>query len=209
MRILLLSPHTDDVELGAGGSVAKFLEGQNELYWMVFSTAQDSIPDDMPKDTLRNEFISVAESIGLGPDNYKIYDYPVRYLFKYRQEILEEMIKVKKSFAPDLVIGPSPNDHHQDHEVISNEMIRAFKSSSSVLGYELPWNQTGFDMQLFNKLNERHVEKKLKLLSNYHSQLSLNRPYFSNEFIRGMAKMRGVQVQSDFAEAFEVIRWRL
>lgn len=209
MRILLLSPHTDDVELGAGGSVAKFLEGQNEIRWMVFSTAQDSVPENMPKDTLRNEFTSMAKSIGLSPDHYRIYDYPVRYLFKYRQDILEEMVKIKRSFAPDLVIGPSSNDHHQDHEVVSHEMIRAFKSSASILGYELPWNQTDFNMQLFNKLNEQHLEKKLGLLSNYHSQVSLNRPYFSDDFIRGWAKLRGVQVQSDFAEAFEVIRWRL
>lgn len=207
MRVLFISPHTDDVELGAGGTLVRLHEEGHEIFWMVFSTAESSLPPDVPKDTLKKEFISVADSVGLGKDNYSIFDFQVRYLSYHRQEILDEMVKVKKDFTPDLVIAPSLNDHHQDHQIVANEMIRAYKNSSSIICYELPWNHTTFNTQLFFKLNHAHLQKKIQLLSHYESQTRLNRPYFSEDFVSGWAKMRGVQVNSDYAEAFEVIRW--
>jgi len=209
MRILFLSPHTDDVELGAGGTLVKFLERGYDVFWVVFSTAEDSLPNNLPKDTLRNEFLSVVNSLGLKENNYKIFSFKVRRLHEHRQEILEEIVKLRKDIAPELVIGPSLNDYHQDHQVVAWEMIRAFKNSSSVICYELPWNHTSFNAQLFVKLNDNHVKQKVKLLSNYKSQINLGRRYFSEDFIVGWARMRGIQVKSDYAEAFEVIRWML
>ena len=88
-------------------------------------------------------------------------------------------------------------------------MLRAFKDSASIICYELPWNHIEFKTQLFVKIGEQHLAKKIELLRRYKSQIDLDRPYFSEEYIRGWAKMRGVQVKADFAEAFEVVRWIL
>lgn len=195
------------MELGAGGTLCKLLEQGAEIYWVVFSTAESSLPANMPKDTLKKEFISVIKQAGLDDDHYKIYDFRVRYLSQYRQEVLDEIINIRKQVQPDLVVGPSLNDHHQDHQVVANEMVRAFKNSSSIISYELPWNHITFNMQLFYRLNKTHIDKKIKLLKNYKSQIAINRPYFSSEFIRGAARTRGVQVNCEYAEAFEVIRW--
>ena len=59
MKVLVLSPHTDDVELGAGGTISKLMENGWDTYWMVFSTAEKSLPPDLDKNTLRNEFLDV------------------------------------------------------------------------------------------------------------------------------------------------------
>jgi LmbE family N-acetylglucosaminyl deacetylase len=207
MRVLFLSPHTDDVELGAGGTLTQLREQGHEVYWLVFSTAESSLPPDVPRDTLKKEFLEVAGNMGLGDDHYRIFDFMVRYLPDHRQQILEELVKAKREFSPDLVIGPSLNDHHQDHEVVAKEMVRAFKNSSSIISYELPWNHTEFDNQLFIKLARRQIDRKVELLSCYQSQVRLERPYFSSDFIHGWARMRGGQVGAEYAEAFEVIRW--
>jgi LmbE family N-acetylglucosaminyl deacetylase len=207
VRILILSPHTDDAELGAGGALFKFLGNGDELSWIVFSVAEESLPSSLPKDTLKKEFLDVVSSIGLRKDMYKTFDYRVRYLHRHRQKILEEMVRTNKDFSPELVIGPSLNDHHQDHQIVAGEMIRAFKKSSSIISYELPWNHIEFNTQLFVRLERTHIERKFQLLQKYHSQTMLQKPYFEKEFIFGWAKMRGVQIGSDFAEAFEVARW--
>ena len=206
-KILLLSPHTDDVELGAGGTVQKFLEEGKQIYWIVFSTAEESLPADMDKDTLEREFVSVMKQLGVGPSHYMVNKFKVRKLHERRQEILELLIKVRKEFNPDLVIGPSLNDFHQDHVVVANEMVRAFKSSTSIICYELPWNHVSFNTQFFVQLETRHIERKLEVLKLYKSQVIKERSYFSNEFIFGLAKTRGVQINNNYAEAFEVIRW--
>lgn len=206
-RILILSPHTDDAELGCGGLITKLLEEGKKIYWVVFSTAEDSLPPELSPDTLVTEFKSVADYLKLSGNDYKINNFKVRNLHEKRQEILEIMVTLRKTFNPDLVIGPSLNDFHQDHQVVSNEMIRAFKMSCSIICYELPWNHINFQSQYFVKLDEKHIQKKVELLNFYKSQFIVKRHYFSEDFIRGLALTRGAQVGHKYAEAFDVIRW--
>jgi len=209
MKILILSPHTDDAELGCGGTICKFLEESNDILWVVFSTAEDSVPKNLPKDTLKKEFLNVVKTLGLKNENYIIHDFKVRRLHEKRQEILEEMIKIRESFKPDLVLSPSLKDFHQDHQIVANEAVRAFRKHSNIIGYELPWNHITFDTTLFVKLKDEHLRKKLNLIKNYKSQIQLRKNYFSEEYIMGLAKIRGVSCNSDYAEAFEVIRWSI
>jgi N-acetylglucosamine malate deacetylase 1 len=205
MKILLLSPHTDDIELGCGGTVCKLLEEGNEIFWVVFSTAEKSIKD-MPKNTLKNEFLSVIKELGLSESSYLMFPYEVRRLDTVRQNILDELIRIREHYKPDIVFTPSLGDFHQDHQVVVAETVRAFKTTSSILSYELPWNYINFSTQLFSKLTKKHIDTKWKLLQCYKSQI-VDKPYFNKDFIYGSAKVRGVQCNSEYAEAFEVIRW--
>lgn len=207
--MLILSPHTDDAELGCGGSIVKFLDEGHKIYWAVFSTAEESLPAGMPKDTLRKEFCSVIGNLGLKEKNCLVYNFQVRSLHEHRQEILDEMVTMKNNFDPDVVVGPSLNDLHQDHQVIANEMIRAFKTQSSIICYELPWNHINFMTQLFIKLKKDYIARKCDILDEYQSQVMKNKLYFSKQFIYGLAKTRGVQCNAKFAEAFEVVRWMI
>lgn len=206
MKILLLSPHTDDIELGAGGTVIKLLEEKsNDICWAVFSICEDAVPEGLSPDTLEKEFTNVASKLGIR--NYRIYRFPNKNFPQYRQEILSQLDKVKREFKPDLVISPSLNDFHQDHKTIAKEAVRAFKRDASIIGYELPWNNLVFSPQLTVKLTEKQVQGKWEVLSIYKSQFTLQRNYFSKEFIFGWARMRGAQCDSEYAEAFEVVRW--
>jgi len=209
MNVLLLSPHTDDVELGCGGTVIKLLEAGHSILWMVFSTAEESLPVGLPKDTLMKEFAAVMGDLGMSEKNYEVFGFGVRHLDEHRQEILDELVQVRKHLQPDIVIGPSLKDFHQDHNVVANEMVRAFKASSSIICYELPWNHVTFDTQLFVRLGREHISRKVEILNNYESQLIGGKEYFSEEFVYGLARIRGLQCNSEYAEAFEVVRWMM
>ncbi|MGD0952890.1 MAG: PIG-L family deacetylase [Methanotrichaceae archaeon] len=209
MKVLILSPHTDDGELGCGGSIAKLLEEGNELLWVVFSVAEESLPESSPKDTLKREFLKVTEHLGLEERNYEIHNFKVRHLQEHRQEVLEEIVKLRRNFRPDMVMIPSLNDYHQDHQVVANEAVRAFKMDASIVGYELPWNHITFDTTMFIRLEKRHIEKKCDLLKYYESQFRKERNYFSMEYVFGLARVRGTQCNTAYAEAFEVIRWMI
>lgn len=189
--------------------MAKLIEQGHELLWIAFSVAEDSLPAGMPKDTLAKEFEKVIQIYGLGKEQREILGFKVRHMSEHRQEVLDHLVRVRGRFRPDIVIGPSVHDHHQDHQVVANEMVRAFKSSASIMCYELPWNNVRFDSQLFVTLEERHMGKKWEALQEYRSQMVNNRSYFEREFIFGMARMHGVQCNNTFAEAYEVIRWRM
>lgn len=202
--VYVLAPHTDDGELGAGGTISKLIEEGANVYYFAFSTAETSVPEGFPKDILKTEVISATQKLGIKKENVIIYNYEVRKLNYARQEILEDLMKHKKLLKPDLVLMPSLNDIHQDHSTIAQEGLRAFKNCT-VLGYELIWNNLSFDTTSFVKLDQKHVQAKADALDEYKSQGS--RDYMSDEFIFALARTRGVQIGTQYAESFEVIRW--
>lgn len=204
--ILVLAPHTDDGELGAGASLDRFIKEGNTVYYAAFSTAEQSLPENMSKDTLAKEVREATKMLGVPDENLFIFGYEVRKLNYVRQEILEHLIKIKKQIKPDLILMPSLHDVHQDHTTIAQEGLRAFKDVS-ILGYELLWNNLSFDTTCFIKLEKENVEAKYRALQKYSSQKDRN--YMSKVFVFAHAHTRGVQVGCNYAEAFEVIRWIL
>jgi LmbE family N-acetylglucosaminyl deacetylase len=202
--VLILGPHTDDGEFGCGGTIAKFIEDQRDVYYATFSCAEESVPEGLPKDILLKEVKASSKVLGIKDENLLIYRYPVRKFAHYRQDILEDLVKLKNDLQPDLVLMPSQHDLHQDHYTVAMEGLRAFKFTS-ILGYEMPWNNINFATTSFVYLEERHVNIKLESVRCYRSQTG--RKYANEEFIKGLARTRGVQIGVEYAETFEVIRW--
>jgi LmbE family N-acetylglucosaminyl deacetylase len=203
-RVLVLAPHTDDGELGCGGSIVRFIEEGKEIFYVAFASVGRDIEGD--ENVLKRECERATTTLGIPKSNLILLDYPIREFLSYRQKILDEMINFLKLIKPDIVLLPSIHDTHQDHQVIAQEGFRAFKKITC-LGYELPWNNLTFTTQCFVKLEERHIQKKIEAISYYESQR--NREYVSPEFIKSLARTRGVQIGVKYAEVFEIVRWVL
>jgi len=158
-KILVLAPHTDDGELGCGGTIAKFIEEKKQVFYIAFSSAEKSVPQGLPKDILKKEVRKATKILGLPSKNLILLNYEVREFPKYRQEILDELLKLNNEIKPNLILLPSTQDIHQDHQVILQEGRRAFKKTS-LLGYELPWNNYTFGTEAFVVLKESQISKK-------------------------------------------------
>lgn len=202
-KILVLAPHTDDGELGCGGTIAKFCAEGKEVFYAAFCLCAKSLPAHLPADTLEHECKEATSILGIQPSNLILFDYEVRELPQVRQQILEELVKLNKEIAPDLVLLPASTDVHQDHQVIYQEGRRAFKNTT-LAGYELPWNNPSIHTSFFNKLGETHLTKKIESLKAYRSQAHRN--YMQEDFTRSLAKVRGVQCNREYAEAFELYK---
>ena len=203
-RVLVLAPHTDDGELGCGGTISRMVEEGREVYYAAFSTAAESVPPPFPPDILEKEVREGTKVLGIPAANLLVYKYKVRHLPHLRQEILEELVRIKRDIDPATVFLPSAQDLHQDHQTVHIEGLRAFKTVT-VLGYELPWNNLSFDYRHFCVLTREHVETKIAALRCYQSQQ--HRPYTQEEFIWSWARTRGGQIMVEYAEAFDVLRW--
>jgi LmbE family N-acetylglucosaminyl deacetylase len=190
--------------LGCGATIAKMLENNVNVYYVAFSTAEESLSPGLNKDTLKIEVRNATKVLGIKEENLIVFNYTVRKLNYSRQEILEDLVKLKSKLEIDIVFMPSLNDIHQDHNTVAKEGLRAFKDTT-ILGYELIWNNLTFNTTSFVKLEERHVAKKHLALKEYKSQDGRN--YMSKDFIYSLGKTRGVQIGAEYAEAFEVIRW--
>jgi len=164
------------------------------------------LPEGFPKDVLKHEVRAATSLLGMDEAHLKVYDFEVRTFPQMRQEILEEMIVLQQELKPDCVIMPALIDLHQDHKTIAEEGLRAFKRTT-VLAYEIPWNNLNFSHQAYVRLEQRHVDKKVRALACYESQGHRN--YLNEDYIRNVALTRGIDVGLDFAEVFEVYRWIL
>lgn len=201
--ILVLAPHTDDGELGCGGTIAKLCAFGNRVLYIAFSSCNNSLPQEFPPDSLKAEVKKAVALLGIAPENLVLLDYSVREFKDNRQSILDAMIGLREQYKPDIVFLPSSHDIHQDHQVIYEEGLRAFKFIS-ILGYELPWNNLQFKPGLFIKLSKEEITNKAEALMEYKSQL--HRPYLDKDLVFSQARIRGGQLASVYAEAFEVIR---
>ncbi len=202
--VLVLAPHTDDGEFGCGGTIAKLVEAGATVHYVAFSICEISVPEGFPSDILATEVKSATQVLNIPSENLTVYHYPVRDFLKYRQEILELLVAARQRLNPDLVFLPSTNDIHQDHQVVTQEGIRAFKHTT-ILGYELPWNNLQFDVSALVPLEYPYIQKKIQAIQRYKSQAHRN--YAHNEFIDSLAQVRGRQAGCRYAEAFQVIRW--
>lgn len=201
--ILVLSPHTDDAELGCGASMAKFISEGYCVVYASFSLCKDSLPAGYAADTLEKEVKKATAKLGIDKANLILFDYPVRRFGEYRQAILDDLLQLNKKFKPALVFIPSSTDIHQDHGVIHTEALRAFKYCT-IYGYEMPWNNFSFSGSSFIKINRRQLGKKINALAQYQSQQ--HRPYMKEPFIESLATVRGVQSGAPYAECFETIK---
>ncbi len=202
-RVLILSPHTDDGEFGCGGSIARFLEDGAEIFYVAFSICEESVPAGFNKNALADEVREATSALGIPPKNLIVRSYPVRRFPDHRQEILEDLVRIRAEVSPDLVFLPCSTDIHQDHQIISAEGLRAFKAAT-ILGYEAPWNNLTMSFSALVILTESHVQKKLTALACYKTQE--HRHYAKEETIRCLARSRGLLIAQEYAEAFQLIR---
>jgi LmbE family N-acetylglucosaminyl deacetylase len=203
-RILVLAPHTDDGELGCGGTIAKLCAEGRELYYVAFCLCSKALPDSFPAKTLEFECKNATSILGIKSSNLILFNYEVRELPQSRQKILDELLQLSKNINPEMVLLPAATDIHQDHQVIHQEGLRAFKNTTFA-GYELPWNNYSIHTNFFIRLEKEYLDKKIESLKAYRSQSHRN--YMNENFIRSLATVRGVQANSLYAEAFEVYRW--
>ena len=201
-RALVLCAHTDD-EFGCAGAMVRLVESGVEVRYLALSRCDESVPSGFAKDVLEKECHACVAAIGVAPDAIEVARFPVRYFPSHRQEILEHFYRLNKEYQPELVLLPSSFDNHQDHATVYAEGFRAFKRST-LLGYELPQNVTSFENSAFVCLSEEHLTQKIAALANYRSQGF--RSYAAPEYIESLARVRGVQCGSLFAEAFEAVR---
>ena len=94
----------------------------------------------------------------------RVHDFDVRTFPERRQDILELLVALWEELKPDAVFQPSHHDVHQDHQTIAQEGLRAFKRTT-VLGYEIPWNNFDFSYGAYVALEQRHLERKVAALA--------------------------------------------
>ena len=201
---LFIGAHPDDIEFGAGASIAKSTSLGIDCHTLVFSDCRETLTDvnDSPGKII-SESVQALRCLGVQSKNMNWKAFPLRRFNEKRQEILDVLIAEYREIEWGRIYIPNTFDIHQDHTVTSQESIRAFKFTS-LFGYELPWNNLDMDIKAFNPVNEEFVNKKIEALSKFNTQK--DRFYSDESKIRSVLEFRGLQIGMKYAEGFQLIR---
>lgn len=201
--ILAIAPHPDDIELGMGATLRKLIRSGTTVDVVVLSSAEQSLPRGFTAADIKHECLDSLSVLGVIAENIQFYDFPVRRFNEKRQDLLELLVNLDRQAEYDLIFCPSLSDTHQDHEVVANECVRAFRKRT-LIGYELPWNNRGFVPTLSVIVTEEDINFKELCLTRYKSQS--RRAYFEPGLLKNLARLRASVSGNEFVESFEVIR---
>lgn len=194
-RILCLGAHSDDVEIGCGGTVHRLLEAHPNaaVHWVVFGAEGD-------RETEARE--SAARYLDATPGaRVQVEPFRNSYFPEHWSEIKAVFEADLKPFAPTVVFTHYRDDRHQDHRVISDLTWNTFRNHL-VLEYEIPKYDGDLGRpNLYVPLEAASVAHKVDgLMDVFATQRS--RHWFSEETFRGLMRIRGLESATEYAEAF-------
>ena len=197
VKILCLGAHSDDIEIGCGGTILKLLEQYKRasVYWVVFSSDERRAEEARES---ANMFLSQAESKSIVIKKFTTSFFPY-----VGMDIKLYFERLKQEVSPDVVFTHYRNDLHQDHRVISELTWNAFRNHF-VLEYEIPKYDGDFGVpNSFVHLDQPTVGNKINfIMENFRSQR--DKQWFDEETFRAVLRLRGMESNSPskYAEAF-------
>ncbi len=207
MKALFLAPHGDDAHIAAGGTMARLVEADAEISILAFCNADDALPKGFKKGAVFEELVKAAQDLSIPRDRIVLKDYANHRFPERRQEILQSLVNWRREDPPDVVFAPSTADVHQDHATVATEALRAFRKTSSIYGFDMPWNVVGLNrLDVYVELSEEHLALKTKALARFASQQGKSNNCATPEYARHLAAVRGNEIEVPYAEAFEVVR---
>lgn len=197
LSLLCLGAHSDDIEIGCGGTVLRLLDEHPgaTVHWVVFAAG--------PERAQEARACAGALLDGAGEATVQVHDFRDAYLPQQATEVKDTFEKLKLECSPDLVLTHARADAHQDHRLVSELTWNTFRDQL-VLEYEIPKYDGDLGQpNVYVPLTTAQVERKLEaLLAHFASQR--DRRWFDPELFRGLMRVRGMECNAPerHAEAF-------
>jgi LmbE family N-acetylglucosaminyl deacetylase len=196
LKILCLGAHSDDIEIGCGGTILRLLASQQEIdiVWVVFGAGSKREQEARASATL---FLSQAKNKNIIVKNFRDSFFP----FEGAQ--IKDFFEELKSASPDLIFTHYRKDAHQDHRLIGELTWNTFRNHF-ILEYEVPKYDGDLGQpSVFVPLDQEIYEKKVRyLMEAFETQRS--KQWFGEDTFLALMRLRGMEcvAASGYAEAF-------
>ena len=201
--ILVFGAHPDDIEIGMGGTVAKFPKEEYDVRLVIMTLPNFTEIDK--KEQRRQEAVMSAKAMGvkapifldLSPDE-----------ITFSRSLVTKIDKLISEYKPEAVFTQWIGDSHQDHYILTKAVMAAARDMSDLFMYEttIPGGVTEkpFRPQLFVDIKD-FIESKVNALNVFESQ-KIRGGHLWIDAVVGRCAYRGYQANTKYAEAFEVIK---
>lgn len=197
LRVLCLGAHSDDLEIGCGGTLLQlFADGSPiDTLWVVFSGSRS-----------RAEEAGRSSEFWLQSIDQKkiaLHDHRDGFFPNERASIKERFEEIKATFEPDIIFTHFRDDLHQDHQVVNQLTWNTFRNHF-ILEYEIPkYDGDMGSPNVFIPLSELEAKAKASALMEYFGSQA-NKHWFCEELFLGLMRIRGMEScsPSGYAEGF-------
>jgi len=196
LNILCLGAHSDDIEIGCGGTILRLAEQYPNctLHWIVFSASGVRAAE-----ALRAAAMFAGATAIKGPVLKDFRDGFMPFLGAELKEAFEDL----KPISPDIIFTHTRQDAHQDHRLIAELTWNTFRDHL-ILEYEIPKYDGDLGQpNLFVSLESEDYQKKVRyLMDAFVSQHA--KKWFREETFLSLMRLRGMEcnARSGYAEAF-------
>lgn len=194
LSILAIGAHSDDIEIGAGGAILSWIASgaQVSVDWCVASAAGGRAEEARA---------SAADFLGgAARADVHLAEFRDGYLPAERSAV-KDWVEGLKALSPDVILTHQRNDAHQDHRLISELTWNTFRDHL-ILEYEIPkWDGDLGQPNAYVPLADAILSRKIELLHR-HFGSQRSKAWFDDETFRGLARIRGVECRTRYAEAF-------
>ena len=196
-RVLAIGAHSDDLEIGCGGTILSLTRANPGLAvdWVVFAASGDRAAE-----ARRSAKVLLA---GAAASSIEVLGFRDGYLPHTAAEVKDAFEELKGRVQPDLVLTHTRDDLHQDHRLVCELTWNTFRDHV-VLEFEIPkWDGDTGRPNVYVPLEESVVEEKLDLLGG-HFDTQRGKDWYDIEVFRGLMRIRGMECRapSGYAEAF-------
>jgi LmbE family N-acetylglucosaminyl deacetylase len=197
LRILCLGAHSDDIEIGCGGTVLRLLAERpgSTVHWVVVSATG---PREAEARASAESFLAGAQTKNIVTRAFRESYFPAAWA-----DIKDFFEETRRAFEPDVVFTHHPKDLHQDHRVVAELTWNTFRNHL-VLEYEIPKYEGDLGTpNLFVPLTRAHADRKVELLLR-HFPSQASRAWFRPDTFHGLMSVRAVECSAPEgrAEAF-------
>lgn len=199
LSVLCLGAHSDDIEIGAGGTILTWIEAGTKLglHWCVLSAAGARAKEAQAS---ARSFTAGASSCEIEMQTFRDGYFPAE-----QTAIKDWFEELKSRCQPDVILTHHRDDAHQDHRIIAELTSNTFRDHL-VLAYEIPkWDGDLGRPGTYMPLAKATLERKITLLME-HFATQRSKDWFDPEVFRGLARLRGMECRAPerYAEAFHV-----
>ncbi len=196
-ELLLLGAHCDDIALGAGGTLLTLCRTNQAMRVTALVLSGGGNVREQEERSALEAFCPKANL------EVVVLDLPDGRLPVHWERAKDALEELRRRCAPDLIVAPSSHDAHQDHRGLSRLVPTAFRNHL-MLGYEiLKWDGDLAQPTVFVPLSQAVIDEKIELLGEHYVS-QRDQIWFDDHAFRGLARIRGVQCHSRYAEAFHV-----
>ena len=209
MKILAVGAHLDDIEIAAGGTLAKAVEAGHNVKVLIMSKSGYKNKEGQVQ---RTDETAVKEGLNalhtLGIEDIEILDFETKDI-PFRSDVVNAIDLRIADFNPNVIFTHHPFDTHQAHEGVAKATIAAARRKNTIFFYE-PITPSGrsyvaFKPQMYVDIEDT-LDKKIASLKCHTSEYN---KFGGEDWIEGVrcrCGFRGYEIGKKFAEAFEVLR---